>query len=122
MAEPESGLTRHQSTVDEKDEELLAELGYKQELRRDWGLLHNFGISFSIIVCSQCTLLFSVNTMNVSRSSPVLQLCSNMVSLPEALEVGFAPEAQEHGADCTSNERRVDCCISLHLVYSIEHG
>ena len=35
----------------EKDEEELAEFGYKQELKRDWGLTHNFGISFSIIVC-----------------------------------------------------------------------
>jgi len=39
------------STVDAQDEEVLAQLGYKQELRRDWGLMHNFGISFSIIVC-----------------------------------------------------------------------
>lgn len=49
MAEPEHGLARH-PTTDEKDEEELAEFGYKQELRRDWGLMHNFGISFSIIV------------------------------------------------------------------------
>lgn len=33
-----------------QDETLLAELGYKQELNRDWSLLHNFGVSFSIIV------------------------------------------------------------------------
>jgi hypothetical protein len=26
-------------------------LGYKQELKRDWSMLHNFGVSFSIIVC-----------------------------------------------------------------------
>ena len=38
-AEPDSG----------KDEHLLAELGYKQELKRDWSVLHNFGVSFSII-------------------------------------------------------------------------
>jgi hypothetical protein len=37
-------------TVDEQDVDRLAEFGYKQELRRDWGLMHNFGISFSIIV------------------------------------------------------------------------
>jgi hypothetical protein len=36
--------------VDEVDEGVLADFGYKQELRRDWGLMHNFGISFSIIV------------------------------------------------------------------------
>lgn len=40
------------SRYEEADEEVLAEFGYKQELNRDWGLMHNFGISFSIIVCS----------------------------------------------------------------------
>ncbi len=35
---------------DAKDENRLAQFGYKQELHRDWGLAHNFGISFSIIV------------------------------------------------------------------------
>ena len=34
----------------DEDEGILAEQGYKQELTRDWGLLHNFGVSFSIIV------------------------------------------------------------------------
>ncbi|MCJ1245458.1 hypothetical protein MMC30_002662 [Trapelia coarctata] len=34
-----------------QDESTLAEMGYKQELRRDWSMLHNFGISFSVIVC-----------------------------------------------------------------------
>jgi len=34
---------------DTKDEGTLAEQGYKQELRRDWSLIHNFGVSFSII-------------------------------------------------------------------------
>ncbi|KAF4625925.1 hypothetical protein G7Y89_g12237 [Cudoniella acicularis] len=59
MAELENGLERHRSTVEEKDEEVLAEFGYKQELRRDWGLLHNFGISFSIIsVITGITTLF----------------------------------------------------------------
>ena len=33
-----------------RDEGRLAELGYKQELKREWTLLHNFGVSFSIIV------------------------------------------------------------------------
>ena len=34
----------------DEDEGTLAEQGYKQELDRNWGLLHNFGVSFSIIV------------------------------------------------------------------------
>ena len=33
-----------------QDEGRLAELGYTQELRREWSLLHNSGASFSIIV------------------------------------------------------------------------
>ena len=32
-----------------QDEGRLAELGYTQELRREWSLLHNFGVSFSVI-------------------------------------------------------------------------
>ena len=32
------------------DERRLEQLGYKQELKRNWSLMHNFGISFSIIV------------------------------------------------------------------------
>jgi len=36
--------------VEEADEGRLAQFGYTQELKRDWGLTHNFGVSFSIIV------------------------------------------------------------------------
>ena len=44
---------------DTKDEGTLAEQGYKQELRRDWSLIHNFGVSFSIIsVITGVTTLF----------------------------------------------------------------
>ncbi|KAI1151001.1 amino acid/polyamine transporter I [Nemania diffusa] len=43
-----------------QDEDRLAQFGYKQELNRDWGLSHNFGISFSIIsVITGLTTLFS---------------------------------------------------------------
>ena len=48
-----------------QDEGRLAELGYTQELRREWGLLHNFGASFSIIsVATGITTLFGygINT------------------------------------------------------------
>ncbi|KAH6656025.1 amino acid/polyamine transporter I [Truncatella angustata] len=42
------------------DENKLAQFGYKQELKRDWGLTHNFGVSFSIIsVITGITTLFS---------------------------------------------------------------
>lgn len=45
-------LERQLSNKDERDEDRLAQFGYQQELRRDWGLAHNFGVSFSIIVRS----------------------------------------------------------------------
>ncbi|EPE02660.1 apc amino acid permease [Ophiostoma piceae UAMH 11346] len=48
------------TNADEVDEDRLATFGYKQELRRDWGLAHNFGVSFSIIsVITGITTLFS---------------------------------------------------------------
>jgi hypothetical protein len=58
MAEPEVER-RTSNLVDEKDEGRLAQFGYKQELKRDWSLAHNFGVSFSIIVsgrCDACTM------------------------------------------------------------------
>ncbi|RFU33719.1 hypothetical protein B7463_g2604, partial [Scytalidium lignicola] len=60
MAEPERVASRRSNNaVEMADEEELAEFGYKQELRRDWGLMHNFGISFSIIsVITGITTLF----------------------------------------------------------------
>ncbi|OQO12849.1 hypothetical protein B0A48_02313 [Cryoendolithus antarcticus] len=54
-------LRRQSATADDDlaDEGRLGELGYKQELRRDWGLIHNFGVSFSIIsVITGITTLF----------------------------------------------------------------
>lgn len=56
MGDPE----RKASIVEEQDESRLAELGYKQELNRNWSVLHNFGVSFSIIsVVTGITTLFS---------------------------------------------------------------
>lgn len=40
--------------VELDDEHRLANLGYKQELTRDWSVMHNFGVSFSIIVSPLC--------------------------------------------------------------------
>ncbi|KAI0002698.1 major facilitator superfamily transporter glucose [Xylariaceae sp. FL0662B] len=46
--------------IEEQDENRLAQFGYKQELKRNWGLAHNFGVSFSIIsVITGLTTLFS---------------------------------------------------------------
>src|SRR3954468_8252232 len=47
------------------DERLLAELGYKQELRRKWSGFSNFAISFSIIsVLSGCFTTFGQAWLN----------------------------------------------------------
>lgn len=51
MAEVEE-RGRHVQTAGQRDEDVVGGFGIEQELRRDWGLMHNFGISFSIIVSS----------------------------------------------------------------------
>ena len=53
--------------VEAMDEEELANFGYKQELKRDWGLMHNFGISFSIIV--GCAEVYGQRNMLISHRS-----------------------------------------------------
>lgn len=59
-AEPALERGHPSNTIQEHDEDRLAQFGYKQELRRDWGLAHNFGVSFSIIsVITGITTLFS---------------------------------------------------------------
>jgi hypothetical protein len=50
MMEERQVERRASNAVEEAEEERLAQFGYKQELRRDWSLMHNFGVSFSIIV------------------------------------------------------------------------
>lgn len=60
MEEPAVLESRPSNTIQEHDEDRLAQFGYKQELKRDWGLAHNFGVSFSIIsVITGITTLFS---------------------------------------------------------------
>lgn len=57
MADTEATGTAARSMS--RDEGRLRELGYKQELKRDWSLIHNFGVSFSIIsVITGITTLF----------------------------------------------------------------
>ncbi|KAL8647741.1 MAG: hypothetical protein Q9226_006310 [Calogaya cf. arnoldii] len=47
------------SDMEAMDEHKLAEMGYRQDLKRDWSMLHNFGVSFSIIsVITGLTTLF----------------------------------------------------------------
>ncbi|KAK3326886.1 amino acid/polyamine transporter I [Apodospora peruviana] len=61
MGQEEPAVERRLSNSDEeRDESRLAQFGYKQELKRDWGLAHNFGVSFSIIsVITGLSTLFS---------------------------------------------------------------
>lgn len=51
MQKTASRGSERQRVLDD-DAQRLAEIGYKQDLRRDWSLLHSFGISFSIIRCA----------------------------------------------------------------------
>ena len=51
--------------LEEGDEGVLAEQGYKQELNRDWSLLHNFGVSFSII-----SVITGVSTLRTAGGPP----------------------------------------------------
>jgi hypothetical protein len=68
MGQEELAVERRPSnTGDDGDEDRLAQFGYKQELKRDWGLAHNFGVSFSIIVSDE---LLSINGCAVSLTPP----------------------------------------------------
>ncbi|KAI1842062.1 hypothetical protein JX266_011713 [Neoarthrinium moseri] len=59
------------------DENRLAQFGYKQELKRDWGLSHNFGVSFSII--SVITGLTTLFTYGLNTGGPAVMSISWIV-------------------------------------------
>ena len=56
-------------SIQGKDEDRLAELGYKQELTRNWSLMHNFGVSFSIIV--RLGIIYSSFTRQIHHTVPL---------------------------------------------------
>ena len=76
------------SDVDQvkRDEERLAELGYKQELHRDWSGFTNFAISFTIIsVLAGCFTAFAFAWSNggpiaISLGWPILSVLIMMVA------------------------------------------
>jgi hypothetical protein len=71
---------------DQQDEDRLAQFGYKQELKRDWGLTHNFGVSFSIIVGFPilCVITRSPAILNEMRKKIKIQTNQiHRVSSPE---------------------------------------
>ncbi len=60
MASDIPTVERRVSSTEEGDEDRLAQFGYKQELKRDWTVIHSFGVSFSIIsVITGISTLFS---------------------------------------------------------------
>ena len=59
MASEDPAIEQRSSDKEEGDEDRLAQFGYKQELKRDWGLAHNFGVSFSIIVSAATSMAAS---------------------------------------------------------------
>ncbi|KAA8564797.1 hypothetical protein EYC84_010568 [Monilinia fructicola] len=98
----ELSIERHPSRVsrgEQHDEEELAEFGYKQELRRDWGLMHNFGISFSIIsVITGITTLFSYGLITggpgvMAVGWIIVSVFTFMISLSMAEIVSAIPTA-----------------------------
>ncbi|GAB1313652.1 hypothetical protein MFIFM68171_03862 [Madurella fahalii] len=50
---------RPSNSDEERSENRLAQFGYTQELKRDWGLAHNFGVSSIISVIIGISTLFS---------------------------------------------------------------
>ena len=58
MADVADAPVERRASVQAQDENRLAELGYKQELNRDWSVMHNFGVSFSIIVRTALSIEF----------------------------------------------------------------
>jgi hypothetical protein len=74
--------------IELEDEDRLAHLGYKQELQREWSVVHNFGVSFSIIV-SQC--LFCSMNYELGLSSNPRESRSTDCSLNRALSLVSSP-------------------------------
>jgi hypothetical protein len=57
VASKHAGEPDRHNALEIADEDTLAQLGYRQDLNRDWSLLQNFGVSFSIIVrLYDCTI------------------------------------------------------------------
>ncbi|KAH8913378.1 hypothetical protein BT69DRAFT_1344675 [Atractiella rhizophila] len=70
------------------DEAELARLGYKQELKRDWSLLQNFGVSFSII--SVITGISTLFLYGLTTGGPAVMSISWIIVAFFTLIVGLA--------------------------------
>lgn len=106
-AEPANPIERrasrgsHASSIEQADENELAQFGYKQELKRDWGLMHNFGISFSIIVRSLLLRVDGYLTPD-SQSSQVSQPSFNMAWSLEDRELCRWDGSSSRSSQCLS--------------------
>jgi len=72
----------------EKDEAELARMGYKQELRRELGLMQNFGVSFSII--SVITGIPSLFLYGLNTGGPAVMVWGWVVVAFFTMMVGLA--------------------------------
>ncbi|ESK88626.1 amino acid permease, partial [Moniliophthora roreri MCA 2997] len=75
-------------TVLENDEAELARMGYKQELKRDLGLLQNFGMSFSII--SVMTGIPSLFAYGLNTGGPAVMVWGWIIVSVFTMLVGLA--------------------------------
>ena len=112
-----SRASRTSDAVDEADEGILAEFGYKQELKRDWGLIHNFGISFSIIVsipAPQWRLPHIHDLSGCGRANIMISVSHHWYHYP-------LPNRPSHGRPW-GHVRRLDRGLILHDIHRHQHG
>ncbi|KAF5376428.1 hypothetical protein D9615_008639 [Tricholomella constricta] len=84
----ESVETKFKDAALEKDEAELARMGYKQELKRELGLMQNFGVSFSII--SVITGLPSLFLYGLNTGGPAVMVWGWIVVSFFTILVGLA--------------------------------
>ncbi|KAF8621432.1 hypothetical protein AX15_007792 [Amanita polypyramis BW_CC] len=102
MTENVSSELEHGSSVSqgklEGDEAELARMGYKQELKRDLGLLQNFGVSFSII--SILTGMPSLFLFGLNTGGPAVMVWTFVVVSCFTMLVGLAMAGEQYHPTC----------------------
>jgi len=88
------------------DSSRLQDLGYKQELAREWSLLHNFGVSFSII--SMITGITTLMEYGLTTGGPAVVSIGWMVVCFFTMFVGLGM-AEITSAIPTSGGEFVQC-------------
>jgi hypothetical protein len=64
--------------IEVEDENRLADLGYKQELAREWSVIHNFGVSFSIIVSCLLLHVVTIDGGGSELVNELMRFCADM--------------------------------------------